>query len=166
MTLKSISFFGMAMILAMCGQGSALAADEKTTPKWEYRVVSKDQVIELGKNDLAAGLNKLGSDGWELVVVDGGYIFKRPKPQNDKEIADLKLRIAVLNRDIEMQKERVAWCNRMFKMGYLSGQIAAAEQERLERFGLVLERMNKDLDKLSVPPTEPIPVAPQPRERK
>jgi hypothetical protein len=39
-------------------------------PKWEYRVLAKREVAELGKKDLAAGLNKLGDEGWELVAVE------------------------------------------------------------------------------------------------
>jgi hypothetical protein len=166
MTIALTRHFSIALFAVLVGLGLVASADDKPLAKWEYRVVTKDQVAEIGKNDLAAGLNKLGSEGWELVVVDGGYIFKRPKLQNDRDIADLKLKIAILNRDIEMQKERVAWSNRMLKMGYMSNQAAAAEQERLERFELVLEKMTKDLDKLTVPPIEPIPLAPLPKERK
>jgi uncharacterized protein (TIGR03067 family) len=67
-------------------------AKRTSAAKWEYRVVKKAQVLELGKNDLTAGLNKLGEEGWELVSVQppsgserGGrssaateYYFKRP----------------------------------------------------------------------------------------
>ena len=38
-------------------------------PQWEYQTLSRVKVTELGKNDFAAGLNKLGDDGWELVAV-------------------------------------------------------------------------------------------------
>lgn len=166
MSTSSIRLFGCAVAVAIGSQKPALSVDDKTAPKWEYRVVPKEQVVELGKNDFAAGLNKLGEEGWELVVVDGGYIFKRPRSQNDREIAELKLRIAILNRDIELQKERLSWSNRMVKMGYLSNQALVAEQERQERFELVRDKLNKDLERLIAPPAEPIPLAPQPKERK
>jgi hypothetical protein len=39
-------------------------------PKWEYQVLTKEQVAGLGKKDLAAGLNKLGDESWELVAVE------------------------------------------------------------------------------------------------
>ena len=39
--------------------------------KWEYRLLSKDRILELGKQDLVAGLNKLGQEGWELAGIDG-----------------------------------------------------------------------------------------------
>ena len=42
--------------------------------KWEYKVVYGEMDEQL--------LNKLGTDGWELIVMtvtDYAYIFKRPK---------------------------------------------------------------------------------------
>jgi hypothetical protein len=61
-------------------------------PKWEYQALSKEQVVAHGKKDLAAGLNKLGDDGWELVAVvpegrperragQATFYFKRPARQ-------------------------------------------------------------------------------------
>jgi hypothetical protein len=158
-TTTTIRLFCVAMLASIGWQVPSLSADDKPVSKWEYRVLSRDQLVELGKNDLAAGLNKLGNEGWELAVVDGAYIFKRPKAQHEKEIAELKLRIAVLNSDIEMQKDRLAWTSRMFKMGYLSKQAVVAEQTRLENLELVLEKMNRDLERLVSPPIEPIPRA-------
>jgi hypothetical protein len=64
--------------------------------RWEYRTVTRQELLDLGKNDVNAGLNKLGDDGWELVAVRPGaaagpergprrpgesgteYYFKRP----------------------------------------------------------------------------------------
>lgn len=47
-------------------------------PRWEYKVTGDAELKALGKNDLAAGLNKLGADGWELVSAEGArFIFKR-----------------------------------------------------------------------------------------
>src|SRR5438128_2347809 len=51
-------------------------------PKWEYRILTKEQIIELGKKDLAAGLNQLGDQGWELAAVETAFIFKRSRPRN------------------------------------------------------------------------------------
>jgi hypothetical protein len=59
-------------------------------PKWEYKVASESEVAKLGKGDLAAGLNQLGEDGWDLVAVHSTapasgaltpvrYVFKRLK---------------------------------------------------------------------------------------
>jgi ATP-dependent Clp protease ATP-binding subunit ClpC len=46
------------------------------TMRWEYRV------LDASDDDLAAELNKLGQEGWELVLRldDGRLIFKRPLP--------------------------------------------------------------------------------------
>jgi hypothetical protein len=49
-------------------------------PRWEYKVLSEGELLKLGKDDLAAGLNKLGEDGWELQGFDRTrFILKRPK---------------------------------------------------------------------------------------
>ena len=157
---------GLAVVLLIGWQVPALYSDDKPATKWEYRVVTRDQVIEQGKNDLAAGLNKIGSEGWELVVVDGGYIFKRPKVENENAIADLKLKINILQGDLEMQKERLAWSERMSRMGYMSNQAVGAERERLRRIELILEKTRKDLETLNPAPKEPIEQAPQPKEHK
>ena len=48
------------------------AAPEKAVsagPKWEYKVLTKDEIAELANKDLAAGLNKLGEEGSELVAI-------------------------------------------------------------------------------------------------
>lgn len=47
--------------------------------KWEYKIVeSKYPDLEI----LAALLSKYGTQGWELVHINGGvvFIFKRPIP--------------------------------------------------------------------------------------
>jgi internalin A len=62
--------------VAATAQKAAIEAGPKT--QWEYKVLAKDQVNELGKGILAAGLNQLGQKGWELSAVDNGsYILKR-----------------------------------------------------------------------------------------
>lgn len=44
-------------------------------PEWEYKVVS---LVEWANNDLESLLNRLGSDGWELVQITGeGLVMKR-----------------------------------------------------------------------------------------
>jgi hypothetical protein len=49
-------------------------------PRWEYKVVSELDILNLGKNDLAAGLNKLGEESWELIGFEKTrFIFKRQK---------------------------------------------------------------------------------------
>jgi hypothetical protein len=38
-------------------------------PKWEYKVLTKDEIAQLANKDFTAGLNKLGDEGWELFAV-------------------------------------------------------------------------------------------------
>jgi hypothetical protein len=48
--------------------------------KWEYKVMPELDIRTLGKDDLAAGLNKLGDESWELVgLSESRFIFKRRK---------------------------------------------------------------------------------------
>src|SRR5437763_17022518 len=51
------------------GQGARSA----TPAKWEYRVLTRERVAALGKSDLAAGLNRLGEEGWQLVAVEPAF---------------------------------------------------------------------------------------------
>jgi hypothetical protein len=47
-------------------------------PQWEYKVLSEADIRKLGKDNLTAGLNQLGHDGWELVGFDPArFILKR-----------------------------------------------------------------------------------------
>jgi hypothetical protein len=51
-------------------------------PRWEYKIQTSDTLTELGQGDLAAGLNKLGDEGWELIsvpAVEPGRAFGRPR---------------------------------------------------------------------------------------
>ncbi len=64
------------------GLGGSPAPGIRTA--WEYRVIARQEIQGLAgereKENLTAGLNKLGSEGWELVTIDRGavYVFKRP----------------------------------------------------------------------------------------
>lgn len=74
------------------GPGAApfgqMAAGPARPMAWEYRVLSRGSLTELGKESLEAGLNQVGAEGWELVGIDAGpvakssaahsYIFRRP----------------------------------------------------------------------------------------
>jgi len=116
--------------------------------RWEYRVLSKAQIIELGKKDLAVGLNTLGDEGWELVAIDTSYIFKRPKDRGRRQAEDLKSQILLIESDVEQLKDRVAWAERMFKKGFMSANQAEAERLQLKRAQMALERARKDLEVL------------------
>ncbi len=143
-------------------------------PKWEYRILTKEQIIELGKKDLAAGLNQLGDQGWELTAVETAFIFKRSKPQNDRRIEDVKSRIALIEADLEMWKDRVAWSERMLKKGFLSGAQVNGDRLELKKTEIALDSLYRELQSLSpdakvppsnrTPPRQPEPIkAPKPQ---
>jgi hypothetical protein len=100
--MRNIVVSGLGLLALCAGHGLAEApappakAQYVGGPKWEYKVLFRQQIAELGNKDFAAGLNKLGDDGWEMVgvpsavpvgggqirgVQDGDYYFKRPKSQ-------------------------------------------------------------------------------------
>ena len=90
-------------------QVAGLGAEARSSalPKWEYRVLTKDEVLKLGQKDLTAGLNKLGDAGWELVAVESDaqepasraaqksaqFYFKRPANLIEKQAEAIKERI-------------------------------------------------------------------------
>jgi hypothetical protein len=125
--------------------------------RWEYRVLTKAKLLELGQNDLGAGLNQLGEEGWELVTIDRGdsYFFKRPKDQIQKRVQDVKDQITLIETDIDSLKERVAWAERMAKKGFMTDQQVQAERTRLTRAEMALERARRDLKALPASPTAP-----------
>ncbi len=103
--MRSVVVVGLGLLALCAGHGLAeapapaeKAAPAFTGPKWEYKALSRDEIAELGKNDITAGLNKLGDEGWEMVgapalpaaAFRGGpggapagrspeFYFKRPK---------------------------------------------------------------------------------------
>jgi hypothetical protein len=141
-------------------RGASLAAEEKPHLflGWEYRVVTKEQLLDLGKNDLATGLNVLGREGWELTVVDGAYIFKRPRNLIEKQREDLKAQIAVIESDLTQMREHVTWAERMLKKGYMTERQVEAERTQLRRIEMALERARRDLQTLT-------PAAEEPKEK-
>jgi hypothetical protein len=59
------------------GPGTASAPAHRTGPRWEYRTLTRQELLDLGQKDVTAGLNKLGDDGWELVAVRAGMAPER-----------------------------------------------------------------------------------------
>jgi hypothetical protein len=78
------------------GFGPMASGPAKPTT-WEYRVLTRSSLAQLGKDNLEAGLNELGAEGWELIGIETGaksssysYIFRRPgtnKPRSDAKRA-------------------------------------------------------------------------------
>jgi type II secretory pathway component GspD/PulD (secretin) len=86
----ALALFALGSVTCLA---EAPAGKAPSRPQWEYQTQSGETLAELGKKDIAAGLNKVGDDGWELVAVTttqdarpGGtprsaYYFKRAKGQ-------------------------------------------------------------------------------------
>ena len=82
--MKPMLYLVMAIGLASSILPESLASDERlpdVVPKWEYQILTKEQIIELGKKDLTAGLNRLGEQGWELAAVEGPTSLNEPSPR-------------------------------------------------------------------------------------
>jgi hypothetical protein len=122
------------------------SADPKpdATFKWEYRIVTKEQLLDLGNKDLVAGLNKLGDEGWELIAVEPLYIFKRPKP-TPKQLEEVKRQVLLAEAAVEGWKDRVAWSERMVKKGYLTDRHLEEEKKQLQAAEIALEKAQKEL---------------------
>jgi hypothetical protein len=116
--------------------------------KWEYRVLTKEEVSALGKKDLARGLNKLGEEGWELAAIETAYIFKRPKGQIQQRAQELKRQIAFLEIDVAAWKERVGWSERMLRKGFRSESDVDFERDFLKSAEIALDYARKELSKL------------------
>jgi hypothetical protein len=138
----------IAIIGSICSQAVQSA---ESGNRWEYRVLTKAQLLELGRNDLTAGLNKLGDEGWELSAFDAAYIFKRPKVQQ-RSIEVLKLRIGLVEADIEQQRDRVQWSQRMVKRGFLAANQLKDETRLLRELEIALEEAKQDLKSLQAEP--------------
>jgi hypothetical protein len=141
-------------LLAIAIVGSTLpppnvsAQGKAGASKWEYRSLTKGEVLELGNKDLTTGLNKLGDEGWELAAVDSAYIFKRPKgPSRQQVEAALKERVALAEAEVEQLKERVAWVTRMVRKGFVAEQWLEADKASLQVAEVILERARRELAK-------------------
>ena len=58
--------------------------------RWEYRMVDWEEIEDAKRRE---GLfNKLGQEGWELIVVtdDYAYVFKRPKQDTHKTLPPIR----------------------------------------------------------------------------
>jgi hypothetical protein len=144
---KTISTVVKLFAIAVVSVASQRAArSDEATLQWEYRVVTRTQLLDLGKKDLAAGLNRLGDEGWELAAFDSAYIFKRPKVQKQAEV--MKLRLKIAESDVEQQRERVQWAQRMVKKGFLPANQLKEEVRLLSELEIVLAEAQGDVKNL------------------
>jgi hypothetical protein len=153
-----VLFFGLLAASTLTGPSVAWAA--QATPglvtQWEYRVLKREQILDLGKKNMTEGLNKVGAEGWELVTVDGAYIFKRPKRLIAMQREDAKDRVSAIESDVELLNDRVAWAERMLRKGFLSANQVEIERQNLRRAQTALDRAKKELESLPAEPGAPI----------
>jgi hypothetical protein len=153
--MKAIAIGVALAALALAGVATSAEPTTDGFIRWEYRVLTRAQVLELGKQDLTAGLNKLGDEGWELAGVDGPYIFKRLKDQVRRQADEIRRHIAIAEADVESWKERVTWAERMSKKGYMSATQLQAERAQLTQAELVLDAARKALKSIIPDRKEP-----------
>jgi hypothetical protein len=78
----ALALFALGAVTCLA---EAPAGKSVARPQWEYQTLTREKLAEMGKNDLAAGLNKLGEDGWELVAVTPA---QQPSPQMPRTAAE------------------------------------------------------------------------------
>jgi WD40 repeat protein len=110
---------GLACLTIVMGAGIAqekgTSPDEKVRPRWEYKVASEADILKLGKDDLTAGLNKLGEDGWELVGSEKTrFILKR---KNTAATAATPPANPVLLHTIDWQDDEQGFPAHIFQTG-------------------------------------------------
>jgi hypothetical protein len=150
--MRSRILFAIAIIATVAGVGTLrVGAQPDTGLRWEYRVLSKDEILGAGNKDLAAGLNRLGDQGWELAAVDGAYIFKRLRSWRTVQIAALKAQLQLAEAELEMRRERTAWSERMQRKGFLSETRLEGERAALANAELTLEQARKALESVLLP---------------
>jgi hypothetical protein len=162
----AVVLLALGVTVGIVPLSAASAAESKPDVlfQWEYRVLTEEQVIALGKKDLAAGLNELGNEGWELVTVGAHYIFKRPKDMAQKQAAEIKRQIAVAEADVEAWTDRVTWSERMLKKGYLTAKRVETERAQLKKAETVLDMARRALKNLPAAPKEPEQKEPRPEK--
>ena len=134
--------------------------------QWEYRVLAKDQILELGKKQLTEGLNRVGDDGWELVAVEPSqpptYYFKRPRYSVADRIEEMKALVARLELDVASARERADWAERMARKGYAYEANVTVTNQQLKVAELALDRVKKQLSALTTEPTKTPETDPRP----
>ena len=155
---KAASTAFLLLAAAVAGAASQVSAwSAEPTPdvvtRWEYRVLTKEQVLDLGKKDLAAGLNTLGEEGWELAAVEPIFIFKRSRQQ--RKLEDLQRHVSTAEADVAVWKDRVAWSERMVKKGFMTESQAQRDKQLLQNAERALEKATQELKAFPTEPKKP-----------
>jgi hypothetical protein len=151
MKITGIHFLFFSVMVTGLALPTALRAQGRSEPilRWEYRVLKREQVLEVGKKDLSAGLNALGNEGWELAGIDGVYIFKRPRDLIRNRVAELKSQVALIEADVEQFRDALAWTERMLKKGFMAASQVDFERSRLRRAEAALDSARREFEAYS-----------------
>ena len=122
--------------------------------RWEYRVLTEEQLIAFGQRDLAAGLNKLGDEGWELVTAGARCVFKLPKDLGQRQAAELRRQVGDAEADVQQWKDRVSWSERMLRKGYITQKQVEAEWMQLKKAEAALDMAQRALQDSPAPRSE------------
>jgi hypothetical protein len=167
-TMKPVSIGFILLAVGVLGgpvQVAVLGAEARSSglPKWEYRVLTKDEVLKLGQKDLTAGLNKLGDAGWELVTVESDaqepgsraaqksaqFYFKRPANLIEKQAETVKERIRRAEFTVTSWMEEVARAERLLTRGFISKKDLQAVKDQLKEAETALDEARTELKKLA-----------------
>jgi hypothetical protein len=144
---------GVALILQFPVQGQETPAGSR---RWEYRVLPREQIVQLGQGDITAGLNRLGEEGWQLVAIEPGtlpgknartthFYLQRPSvPPGDRPAAVQK-RLAAAREDVALRTQRLAWTERMHQKGFAGKAQVEADKAELRKAQAALERAEQQL---------------------
>jgi hypothetical protein len=163
---QAVVFFVLAIAEGILPFPAASADEAKpgAVSRWEYRVLTEEQLVILGKKDLAGGLNALGDEGWELVTAGARYVFKRPKDLAQHQAAELKRQVAAAQADVEAWKDRVSWSERMQMKGFMTEKQVEAGRAQLKNAEATLDVARRALQNLPSAPNEPDHKQPRPEQ--
>jgi hypothetical protein len=161
----------LTLAAVLAGQPALATSDGNGTWKWEYRVLNKGEIAVLAGNSVAAGLNKLGEEGWELVAVEPGYTappgagggtaaqfyFKRPKDLPLVQREATARRVAAAEADVAMWKDRASYSERMYKKGFISENQTKADRDQLRQAEAYLDAAKRELESYPPPPKSAAP---------
>jgi hypothetical protein len=100
--------------------------------KWEYSVLSWNEIRTRGKDDFQAGLNQLGAEGWELVTLDHQnaltHYFKRPTSPAG-QLFDLMSggKDVITRADMDAQRGPGSFDRMAQRMGLIGDRITRAD---------------------------------------
>lgn len=114
------------------------ALSDKVQAEEKYKID-----VSQNESDIAAAENAL-----KLAEID---LEKYLKGDYEQKLKDYQGQIKVAESDVEQQRERAAWAQRMVKKGYQTASQAQAEQSRLESLQLTLAKAQEQYRVLTDP---------------